>query len=99
MYSTYFEAIVIVSMQLTDNTMKYDDLIEQTGALGRFQALVFLIIGVYSFWCFPATAAPFIVFRVDHWCHVNEIQNLPKEQQRYIAAPYTENGEYDQCHR
>ena len=79
--------------------MNYDDLIDETGGMGRFQIMVSVLIGFYQLWLYPAVATPFIVMLVDHWCEVPELRNMSAEQQRYIAIPYTEDGEYDKCNR
>ena len=39
-------------------------------------------------------AIAFLGLPVDHWCEVPALENLSAEQQKYIAAPYEENGQF-----
>ena len=41
-----------------------------------------------------SVAIAFLGLPVDHWCEVSELENLSAEQQKYIAAPYEENGQF-----
>ena len=79
--------------------MKFDDVIEKTGALGWFQIYAFILVGCFGFWTYHGVAAPFVVFRLDHWCHVTELSNLSMEEQKYIGIPYDDDGEYQTCKR
>ena len=82
--------------------MKFDDVIEKTGAFGRFQLITFLLIGGFGFWTYHGVAAPFVVFPLEHWCKIPALANLSYEQQRYVGIPKdeeSEDGEYEKCKR
>lgn len=77
--------------------MIFDDIFETVGAFGLFQLYAFLLIGTFSFWTNDANVAPFIVFQLNHWCHVPQLANQTDEQRRYIGIPLKEDGSYEQC--
>ena len=79
--------------------MKFDDVFDDIGAFGPFQLYAFMLVGMWGFWSYQGTAAPFVVFPLDHWCRVPALQNLSWEQQKYISAPADEDGGYEKCHR
>jgi len=41
----------------------------------------------------------FLGGEMDHWCHIPELANLTKDQQRYVGIPQDEAGRqvYSQC--
>ena len=79
--------------------MKFDEIYDKIGAFGPFQMYAFILIGMFSFWSYHGTAAPFVVYSMDHWCHVPALVNLSWKQQKYVAIPVDEDEDYLKCHR
>jgi hypothetical protein len=79
--------------------IKFDDIFEVIGASGPFQVYEFSLISLFASWSYYATAAPFVVFPMDHWCKVPEFENLTWDQQRYVGIPEDADGEYEKCKR
>ena len=79
--------------------MKFDDIVDMVGSFGPFQAYVFILVGMFAFWSYHGVAVPFVVMGMDHWCYVSQVANLTWEQQKRIAIPVDEDGQYRQCER
>jgi len=67
--------------------MKYDDIYEYTGQMGRLQWLVFAGVCCLCIYCMESVNLIFVGGQMDHWCRVDELQSLPYERQKSIAIP------------
>ena len=67
------------------------------GADGFFQFGVGILIAAMYF--VSQNPYNFVILEPLHWCNVPWLANFSHEQQKYIAIPYDEDGEYDKCHR
>ena len=77
--------------------MKYDDLFQYIGQIGVYQTLIAVLCFMFSVFGVESIALIFIAAGQEHWCHVPELEVFSHEQQRYIAIPQDEGGEYVSC--
>ena len=77
--------------------MKYDDLFEYVGQIGVYQWLISILCFMFSVFGVESIAMIFIAHGQDHWCHVEELQDLPHNLQQYISSPWEEDGVYSSC--
>lgn len=67
------------------------------GNIGIFQVLILFVAGLYSFTGSETYSHNFIGGEQEHWCVVPELQDIPHDQQKYIAIPDDSEGVYDSC--
>ena len=74
---------------MINTTMQFDDLTEFTGEMGVYQGCVFALLVTLDLYALDATTMIFVGADMPHWCRIDELANLPFDQQKYIAIPYT----------
>ena len=67
--------------------MKYEDIYEYIGQIGRYQWLIFSLNFLFSMYCVDSIHMVFIGGSMDHWCHVDELDGLPYDVQKNVAIP------------
>ena len=67
--------------------MKYDDVYEYVGHMGRLQWLIYGAMFLLNMFCMDFLNMIFVGGEMDHWCRVDALSTLSPEQQRYIAIP------------
>ena len=87
----------VIRYSLTQFNMLYDELFKYMGSIGAYQ--VFVLIACLQLCVFSVefTFMIFITPKQDHWCYVKELQNFSFEQQKYIAIPMDDHGNYETC--
>ena len=79
--------------------MRYEDFLQQyVGDFGVFQILVVVFIGMANFPSKEPVIDDFIAGYQDHWCYVPELQDVPHDQQKLIAIPQDDDGNYESCY-
>ncbi len=76
----------------------YEECLKSAGELGLYQTLFIMAILLYPFihsmnnaiWNFTSPYQR-------HWCAISALKNYSYEEQKYIAIPYDQHGEYDKC--
>ena len=78
--------------------MHFDKILsEYVNECGLFQFFVVFIVCLNGMFSSEFLTHNFIDGYQQHWCRIPELQDLPHEQQRYIAIPEDEDGEYLSC--
>ncbi len=80
--------------------MEYDDVFQFIGESGLYQILLYILVGLPSFFGGPINIIPnFAGYTQQHWCYVEQLQNYPHDWQKYVAIPYVDGNpaEYDSC--
>ena len=78
--------------------MKFDDLFEYIGEIGTFQLFVATILFLSAIFGSDSILQNFVGgSTVEHWCHVPELEEFPHDQQRYVAIPRDDDGNYYSC--
>ncbi len=82
--------------------MKFDDILNQYGELGRFQIVLFIGVNFYSILqLMQHSCWNFMAPHQLHWCKIDALQSFSNDQQRYIAIPYDPSDAnedvYDSC--
>ena len=81
--------------------LTYEDVIyDYIGEIGVFQGELCGLFLVMSFFNQEGLAINVVSMHADHWCDIPRLsENFSHAQQKYIAIPGDDNGEYLQCHR
>jgi len=76
----------------------FDDLIPHFGNFGKYQIILFLLLGPYTFFfVFVYFTQIFItLIPSDYWCNVPELEHLDLEDQFKLFRPKI-NGDYSRC--
>ncbi|CAH2101687.1 unnamed protein product [Euphydryas editha] len=82
------------SKQLKD----LDDLFPYIGDFGWYQRILFILMIPYAFFfAFVYFSQIFMtVVPAEHWCFVQELENLSVEERRHLSIPQNQN-EYEKC--
>jgi len=67
--------------------MKYEEVYEYIGHIGRYQWFIFSIVCVISMHTVDPIHMVFIGGKMDHWCRINELDGLPYDVQKSVAIP------------
>jgi hypothetical protein len=67
--------------------MKYDDLFDYVGHMGRLQLTIFAAMFVLNMFCMEFLNLIFVGGEMDHWCSIEALNDLPPQQQKYVAIP------------
>ena len=67
--------------------MRYEELYEYVGQIGRYQWFIFSLVFIFSIYTVDSIHMNFIGGRMEHWCRVDELQLLPYEVQKNVAIP------------
>ena len=67
--------------------MHFDEVLESIGDVGPYQIGVYFIIAAMEFLAADSIHMNFMGYNVEHWCHVDRLQNLTHAQQRNVAIP------------
>ena len=80
-------------------TVSYEEVLKWTGELGVYQATLFCFVACISFITAEPIYMNFIGYKMDHWCKVPELQEIPFRLQKDLAIPYTSsaNESYENC--
>ena len=79
--------------------MRYDDLYDYIGHMGRYQWTVFAVMFACCFFSMDYINMVFVGAEMEHWCRVEQLSGLTHEQQKYIAIPVdktSDNGDKDE---
>lgn len=68
-------------------SMDFDQVLETVGDSGAYQVTLFLLISVMEFVAIDSFAINFLAARMDHWCHVAELNNRSFDEQLMLAVP------------
>lgn len=77
--------------------MEFEDILKQVGDYGRYQKrLLFLFLVpssvIFSLLCMNTF---FMLSEPDHWCTVDEISHLPKDEQIFFSRPFIKDSKED----
>lgn len=82
--------------------MRYEEFFTKyVGDFGTFQLLTLLIAGLSAFIGNDSIANNFIAGSQEHWCRIPELEDVPHDQQKYIAIPVeggSDSDQYDSCY-
>ena len=79
--------------------MLYDELFKYIGSIGAYQSFVLIVCLQICMFSVEFMLMIFVTPHQDHWCYVRELQNLSHDQQKYIAIPIDDQGNYESCLR
>ena len=74
-----------------------DKLFEYIGEWGAFQLWILVIMTAICASFYDSLHINFIAGYMEHWCDVEGVNHLPHSQQKYVAIPQDEDGEYVEC--
>jgi hypothetical protein len=83
--------------------MKYEDLYEYIGEIGRYQWFIFSLVFIFSMYTVDSIHMNFIGGKMQHWCRVEELLALPYDVQKSVAIPTVSDSgdgatvEYSSC--
>ena len=83
--------------------MRYEELYEYVGQMGRIQWIIFAALFALNMFCMEVFNMIFVGGQMDHWCLVEELSSLPDDRQKYLAIPPAVNtgsdvvAEYSRC--
>ena len=80
----------------------FEKTLKSIGEFGIFQKGILFLLAMYPLLHgMQSSVTNFISPWHNHWCYIDELQNLTYEEQRNIAIPdngqSTEDAEYDEC--
>ena len=84
---------------MSSKTAYEDFLHTYIGDSGFYQVGVCSFILTILFFNQEFMSVNFVSAYTDFWCKVPTLANFSHEQQKYIAIPTDDNGEYSQCNR
>lgn len=67
--------------------MEFDDILEGINGFGIYQAMLLFLLGCGEFFGIEALLINFIGGDQDHWCRIQELENLSHQRQKLIAIP------------
>lgn len=67
--------------------MKYDELYQFIGHMGRFQWIIFSVMFAVAMFCMEGLNMIFVGADMDHWCLIEPLSDLPPEKQKYVGIP------------
>lgn len=74
----------------------FDEIFEYMGGFGLYQITMFILLGLGAMSCNEIINMNFVGYPMEHWCFVDELQNLPFKLQKDIAIPF-QDGVYASC--
>lgn len=77
----------------------YEDVLQYVGEFGVYQLCIYIYACGIAFISVESIYMNFIGYRMDHWCAVPELVDLPYDVQKNVAIPYASNStdDYEQC--
>ena len=84
---------------MTSEAVNENYLTKLIGEIGLYQFGICSFVLATSFFSQDFNAINFVNAYTDYWCKVPALANFSHEQQKYIAIPSDEDGEYSQCSR
>jgi hypothetical protein len=72
---------------MTAAMMKYDDLYEFIGHMGRFQWIIFGVTFAITAFTMEGLNMIFVGAEMNHWCLIEGLSALAPEKQKYIGIP------------
>ena len=65
----------------------FDEIFSRVGSFGNYQVCLFIIVCMITMFSVDNMYNNFTGFKMDHWCLVPELSNLPFDVQKYVAIP------------
>ena len=67
-------------------TMHFDEIFLYIGEIGLYQALLYVLLGMPSYFSgYMDMSMSILGYTPEHWCRVEELREFPYDQQRYIG--------------
>ena len=67
-------------------TMHFDEIFLYIGEIGVYQALLYVLLGMPSYFSgYMSISMSFLGYTPEHWCYVEELQEFPYDQQKYVG--------------
>lgn len=74
--------------------MEFDEVFQYIGEIGVYQAVLYLLLGLPSFYSgYQAIAMTFLGLSQEHWCEVDRLAEFPYDTQKYVGIPYDKEEE------
>ena len=75
-----------------------EDVYKLAGGFGKWQRLMYAAMLVIALSSSDLVSISFVSGHRDHWCYIDELQNLSYAQQKYISIPSSGNdGKFLEC--
>src|SRR2546425_940108 len=72
--------------------MDFDNLLASVGSNGVYQMALFSLAGLMTFVNIDSFAINFLAGRMEHWCEVTGLENLPPTMHQYVASSLGKHG-------
>ena len=66
--------------------MHFDEIFLYIGEIGLYQALLYVLLGMPSYFSgYMDMSMSILGYTSKHWCRVEELQEFPYDQQKYVG--------------